>query len=142
MSAALALAIPTHTPHDGTSPAPLDRPAGMPLGRPQLRLVPTGALVSGRPERVRMTRRGRLVRTGVAVAIALVLTWTVVGAVAAGAMAPHIVTVTRGQTLSQIATQQLPGLPVRDGVAAIQLANGLSTSDIHAGQVLTVPDAG
>jgi hypothetical protein len=50
--------------------------------------------------------------------------------------------VSRGQTLSQIAAQQLPDLPLRDGVAALQLANGLNASDIHAGQVLTVPDVG
>lgn len=142
MSAALALAFPTRPQHDGTSPAPLERPPGMPVGRPQLRLVPAGVASPGSRSRVRMTRRGRLARTGLVVAVALILTWTVVGAVAAGAAAPHLVTVTTGQTLSEIAAQQRPDLPVRDGVAAIQLANGLSTSDIHAGQVLTVPDAG
>ncbi len=131
MSAALALDIPA-----------LDRPALDIPGRPHLRLVPTGPVDDATPRLVRMTRRGRLVRTGLAVAVAVALTWAVLGAVAAAAAAPHLVTVTRGQTLSEIAAQQLPDLPVRDGVVAIQLANGLSTSDIHAGQVLTVPDAG
>ena len=142
MSAALALATPAPRQLDGTELVPVGRPSGMPVGRPQLRLVPTGAAVTGRSVPARMTRRGRLVRTGLATAVALVLTWTVVGVVAASAVTPHLVTVTRGQTLSEIAAQQLPDLPVRDGVVAIQLANGLSTGDIHAGQVLTVPDAG
>ena len=138
MSAALALAS-TPPQLDGD---PITHGPGWPGARPRLRLVPTGAAVTGDPTRLRTTRRGRLVRTGLAVALALVLTWTVVGAVAAGAAAPHLVTVTRGQTLSEIAAQLRPDLPVREGVAAIQLANGLSSSDIHAGQVLTVPDAG
>lgn len=136
MSAALAL-VSAPSQHPGADPVDPRRP-----GRPHLRLVPTGAEVQPASRPVRMTRRGRLARTGLAVAVALVLTWTVVGAVAAGAAAPHLVTVTRGQTLSEIAAQQRPDLPVREGVAAIQLANGLSSSDIHAGQVLTVPDAG
>ena len=141
MSAALALASSTLPHVDGASPVPAERPSGWPVGRPQLRLVPTGAAVTSLSMPVRMTRRGRLVRSGLAVAAALVITWTIVGAVAAGAAAPHLVTVTRGQTLSEIAAQQLPELPVHDGVVAIQLANGMSATDIHAGQVLTVPDA-
>jgi hypothetical protein len=129
MSAALAL--------DTARPLSGDRPLGPPYARPQLRLVPTGPEVAGPP--VRMTRRGRLVRTVVVLAVVLAVTWSVVTAVTAGAAGPQLVTVTPGQTLSEIAARSLPDLPIRDGVAAFQLANGLNSSDIHAGQVLTVP---
>jgi LysM repeat protein len=131
MSAALALDI--------ARPLPGDRPSGLPYARPQLRLVPTGPDVATIP--VRMTRRGRLVRTVLAVAVALAVAWSVVTAVTAGAAGPQVVTVTKGQTLSEIAARQLPDVPVRDAVAAFQLANGLNSSDIHAGQVLRVPVA-
>ncbi len=114
----------------------------MPDGRPRLRLVPTGPQVGDASAALTMTRRGRLLRSGLVAAVTLAVAWTVVSAITAGAAAAHVVTVTRGQTLSEIAARQLPDLPVRDGVAALQLANGLNTSDIHAGQVLTVPDAG
>ena len=115
----------------------------LPLARPQLRLVPTGRDVEPAPHSVRLSRRGRLVRTGVAVAVALALGWTVVSTVTAGAVAPvHTVTVESGQTLSSIAARELPGLPVREGVAQIQLANGLSSSDVHVGQILQIPARG
>jgi LysM repeat protein len=52
------------------------------------------------------------------------------------------VTVESGQTLSAIASLEMPGTPVREGVARIQLANGLSSSDVHVGQVLQIPAEG
>ena len=71
------------------------------------------------------------------------LAWTGVTAVTAGAAVPqHTVTVDAGQTLSSIATNELPDLPVREGVAQIQLANGLSSTDVHVGQVLQIPAIG
>jgi hypothetical protein len=136
MSAALAL----DTRDRATHPAEVV-PATSDV-RPQLRLVPTGPDVVATSRPVRVTRRGRLVRSGLAAAVTLAVGWTVISAVTAGAVTSHLVTVSRGQTLSQIAGEQLPDLPLRDGVAALQLANGLNTSDIHAGQVLTVPDVG
>ena len=54
----------------------------------------------------------------------------------------HTVTVEAGQTLSSIAARELPDMPVREGVARLQLANGLSSSDVHAGQVLQIPAHG
>ncbi|MEP6631540.1 MAG: LysM peptidoglycan-binding domain-containing protein [Lapillicoccus sp.] len=144
MSAALALDLPVRSLPDGTAVGLPGLPGapGMPMGRPRLRLVPTGPDVDAVARPVRMTRRGRLLRSGVAAAVALTAGWTIVSAVTAGAATPHVVTVTRGQTLSEIAAQQLPDLPVRQGVAALQLENGLNTADIHAGQVLTIPVAG
>ena len=129
MSAALALdplALPERAPA---------------LSRPRLHLVPTGPDVVGRP--VRISRRGRLARTVGALAIVAALGCTVVTAVTAGATVPQrTVTVDVGQTLSWIAARELPDLPVREGVAQIQLANGLSSSDIHVGQVLQIPAIG
>ena len=54
----------------------------------------------------------------------------------------HTVTVQAGQTLSAIAAHELPEMPVREGVARLQLANGLSSSEVHAGQVLQIPAHG
>ncbi|MDQ2782532.1 MAG: LysM peptidoglycan-binding domain-containing protein [Actinomycetota bacterium] len=112
-------------------------------GRPRLQLVPTGSeVVAPALVPVRMTRAGRLVRTVVVTSIALAITWTLLGALSAAAAGHHIATVVPGQTLSQIAARELPALPIREGVAQIQLANGLSSSEIHAGQVLQIPPIG
>ena len=48
-------------------------------------------------------------------------------------------TVSSGDTLSEIAARELPGLPIAEGVIEIQLANGLSTAQISAGQALVIP---
>ncbi len=104
--------------------------------------MPTGADVHAADAPVRLNRRGRLVRTVGAVAVAAALGWSVVDAVAAGPAPAHAVTVEAGQTLSAIAARELPDLPVREGVARLRLANGLSTSDIHAGQTLQIPASG
>jgi hypothetical protein len=137
MSAALAL-DPAVQPVQPVQPG-----RWLPTSRPRLRLVPTGPDVEAAPRSVRLSRRGRLVRTGAVVAISVALGWTVVSTVAAGAVPPvHTVTVESGQTLSSIAARELPDLPVREGVAQIQLANGLSSSDVHVGQILQIPAGG
>ena len=131
MSAALAL-DPVALPERPSAPS-----------RPRLRLVPTGADVEVDTGSVRLSRRGRLVRTAGAIALVGALGWGVGTAVAAGGAAPvHTVTVEAGQTLSSIAARELPEMPVREGVARLQLANGLSSSDVHAGQVLQIPAHG
>jgi LysM domain-containing protein len=131
MSAALAL-DPVALP---------ERPLTSPP--PRLRLVPTGPDVEAVARPVRLSHLGRLVRTGAVVALAVALGWTVIGTVTAGAVPPvHTVTVESGQTLSSIAARELPGLPVREGVVQIQLANGLSSSDVHIGQILQIPARG
>ena len=109
--------------------------------RPQLRLVPTGRDV--RPAHLRLNRRGRLAVT--VVVLAAVLTLTVVLAAGSGAAEPVVqstATVTAGQTLSEVAAAQLPDLPIAEGVARLQLANHLESTQIHAGQRLLVPAAG
>lgn len=114
-----------------------------PLGgaRPRLTLVPTGAEAGPRElERtMRLTRFGRLLVT-LFVATALVATVVTVAGSFAGASGPgQTITVEVGDTMSQIAAERLPDLSIPDGVVAIQVANALSTSEIHAGQSLVIP---
>lgn len=114
--------------------------ARMPLhtNGPRLRLV-------GSDERVwapatRLTRRGRLVSA--LLAAVAVATLAVVLATSVDAAAPqidHATTVLSGQTLSEVAATQLPSVPIHNAVAWIQLANGLSSSQVHAGQSLLIP---
>jgi predicted Zn-dependent protease len=118
-------------------------PGRMPLRtvRPELRLVLPGerALV---PVRVatRINRRGRLLVT--LTVLAAVLSFGLMLATSVMASGPeidHATTVSAGQTLSEVAAAQLPGLPINEGVARIQLANGLNTSQVQAGQSLLIP---
>ena len=44
-----------------------------------------------------------------------------------------------GQTLSGLAESYLPSRVIGDGVAAIQIANGLSSEHVQAGQRLVIP---
>ncbi len=117
--------------------------------RAHLVLVPTGpdAVRAARPAwaaramepPLRLTRLGRLViALAIATAIA-VLGVGLAGQLATAGSAPRAVTVGSGDTLSEIAARELPGLPIADGVIEIQLANGLSSSQISAGQALVIP---
>jgi hypothetical protein len=118
------------------APSPCRMPSR--TARPPLRLV-------GPEERViapvmRISRRGRLLIT-VAVSIACV-SLAVVLATSVGAAAPqigHAITISAGQTLSQVAADQLPSLPVNEAVIRIQLANGLDSSQVQEGQILVIP---
>ena len=115
--------------------------------RPPLRLVGPGeragpgkCACARSPRTARLTRRGRLVIT--LVATVAVATLAMVLATSVDAAAPqidHATTVSAGQTLSQVAATQLPSLPINNAVARIQLVNGLSTSQVHAGQLLLIP---
>jgi LysM repeat protein len=113
--------------------------------RARLVLLPTGrdAVLEARAARaqppLRLTRFGRLV-VGLLVATAIaVLGVGLAGQLATASSAPRPVTVVSGDTLSEIAARELPGLPIADAVIEIQLANGLSSSQVHAGQTLLVP---
>ena len=106
--------------------------------RPQLRLVGPGerAFV---PD-TRLTRRGRLLITLVVTAAAMALAVGIATSVnAAAPQIDHATTVFAGQTLSEVAAAQLPGLPINEAVARIQLANDMNTSQVHAGQSLLIP---
>ncbi len=110
--------------------------------RSHLRLVPPP--VPARPLRrapLRLTGAGRLV-LGLVVAVLAVLLFAGTVGAARGGTAPAVrtVTVQAGQTLSGIAAAQLPGLPISEGVVQLQLANGLNTPAIHAGQRLVIPE--
>lgn len=113
---------------------PATRPT--PAARPRLVLVPQPV-----PEPAyRLTRRGRLlVALLVAVGVSL-LALVLAGQLASAAGPPRSITVEAGQTLSEIAARELPQLPITDGIVELQLANNLSTSHVHAGQTLVIPD--
>jgi len=109
--------------------------------RPELRLVLPGERAMA-PVRVatRINRRGRLLVTLTVLAAALSLGLMLATSVmASGPEIDHATTVSAGQTLSEVAAAQLPGLPINEGVARIQLANGLNTSQVQAGQSLLIP---
>ncbi|GAA1904224.1 LysM peptidoglycan-binding domain-containing protein [Lapillicoccus jejuensis] len=121
------------------SVAPATDLVGAPSRRPELRLVPTGRAARAASAPLRITRFGRLLVLASAVTLGVVLLVSVLGAGSAAATIDHTVTVSSGQTLSQVAAHELPGLPVDEGVAQIQLANGLSSLQVHAGQRLAIP---
>ena len=106
--------------------------------RPRLVSVPCGDSVAVRPAApLRITRAGRLAITLAGVAAVAVAVAFPSGAPAGSG--DHATTVQPGQTLSEIAAQQLPGLAVPDAVARIQIANDLTSAQVHAGQSLVIP---
>jgi hypothetical protein len=118
-------------------------PAGVPARptRPQLVSVPCGDQASAPAVRFRLTRAGRLAITmAVAVAVLAVALATFSGG-ASATVIDHSTAVRPGQTLSQIAAEQLPQLSIADAVGRIEVANNLTSSDIHAGQTLLIPAA-
>lgn len=134
-----------HTEETAGSVRPLGQPAPATLGRPHRHLVsvPTGdALPEPVQPRLRLTRRGRLVVLVAAAVLAAVVALVLAIAVAAGSVASaadHAVTVQPGQTLSEIAVREMPGLAMREAVARIQIANDLPSSHVSAGQSLVIP---
>lgn len=112
--------------------------------RAHLQLVPAltqpAATAGARRGAVRLTRRGRLALlliVGLALVAALA---TARAGLAAGAVPARTVTVQAGQTLSEIAASSLPALTIAEGVAQIQLANGMSSPQVRAGQSLVIPE--
>jgi hypothetical protein len=91
-----------------------------------------------RPVSLRITRRGRLALTGT-VALVLVLAFASLVSTLAPAGAATAVVVEPGMTLSQIAAEQLPELPLDRAVVDIQRANKLSTTHVAVGQELVIP---
>ncbi|MDO5626718.1 MAG: LysM peptidoglycan-binding domain-containing protein [Mobilicoccus sp.] len=106
--------------------------------RPGLRVV-------GEHERLvvpplRLTRRGRLVRTLVVFGIVSLLALMAFARLTAPQLPPtHVVTVQPGQTLTQIAGEALPMVPLDAAVVRIQMANGLNGSILLAGQEIVIP---
>ena len=123
------------------APAPVRVPVRP--ARPQLVSVPTGAAVLAAPTTpLRITRVGRLALTLTVVVAAVAIAMALFTGGASATVIDHSTTVGAGQTLSEIATQQLPQLPMAEAVAQLQIANDLTGSDIHAGQTLLIPRVG
>ena len=118
-------------------------PVGVPTrpGRARLVSVPCGdAVAAGPATRLRVTRAGWLVVTlAVSAAVVAALVVALFPGGASGTVIDHSTTVQQGQTLSEVAARELPQLPVRDAVARIEVANDLSSSQVHAGQSLLIP---
>jgi LysM repeat protein len=107
-------------------------------GRPRLTVIEGGAGAAAADGGLRITRRGRLLL--LLLAAAVVVATAVLPGLRAGAAEPgHTVTVQSGQTLSEIAAAELPGMSISQGIVAIQLANELSTAQVGAGQELVIP---
>ena len=120
-------------------------PVRMPVRpvRPQLTSVPCGPHVVERPAApLRITRAGRLLITTTVLVALVALAVALFSGGASATAIDHSTTVRQGQTLSEIATTQLPGLPVADAVARIQVANDLTSDQVHAGQTLLIPAVG
>ena len=132
MSAAVAWDVAT-----APAPAPA-RPS-----RPQLVSVPCGESATAvTPAPLRLTRAGRLAVTLTVLVAAVVASIALLSGGASATVIDHSTTVQTGQTLSEVAAQQLPALPVADAVARIQVANDLTSSEVHAGQSLLSPAVG
>ncbi len=119
------------------------RPSTVPNGRAQLRLVPPPAPEAATRTGVRrggLTRRGRLVRTLAVFTVLAVIVLMRVAPLGPGELAvDHAVTVRSGQSLSQVAAEQLPDMPVAEAVRQLRSLNDLSGDVIYAGQSLLVP---
>lgn len=117
-------------------------PADLP-GRPRLRLVPTGdAVPAPARRRLRVTRRGRLALTVTAlvlIAVAAYSAWASRAEASTAGAPEHVVTVTHGQSLSQVARREMPGVPVDQAVARLAQTNHLPTDQVMSGQRLVVP---
>lgn len=123
------------------APAPLRVPVRP--ARPRLVSVPCVEQTRVAPAApLRLTRAGRLAITATVAAVVLLLAITVFSGGASATVIDHSTTVTAGQTLSDIAVRELPQLPVADAVARLQVANNLTSADIHAGQTLLIPALG
>lgn len=123
----------------------LARPGWVNSARPRRHLVsvPTGprvaAACSPRPHLV-ITARGRVVvALIVAALIALAVALAPFRASASKPVTVSTVTVASGQTLSEIAVRELPGVPVAEAVVLIQRHNRLPSTQVHAGQSLAIP---
>jgi LysM repeat protein len=135
MSAAVAWDVATAPVRVPNRPA---RPV-----RPQLVSVPCGDEVVAAPTApLRVTRAGRLAITLTLVVAVVAIAVAVLSGGASATVIDHSTTVQTGQTLSEIAAKQLPQLSVADAVAQIQVANDLTSTNVHAGQSLLIPRVG
>ncbi|GAA4356123.1 LysM peptidoglycan-binding domain-containing protein [Angustibacter luteus] len=115
------------------------RPAGSKWGATQIAPVRSAAPAAA----LRLTRRGRLVITGLLASAAIVVSMFLGGVSLAGTDSAPVptryVTVAPGQTLWAIAGQVAPNADRRDTVARIQELNALRSVNLQAGQRIAVP---
>lgn len=108
-------------------------------GRARLRLVAEGERAPVTAQRaVHITRRGRLAVTGTVTLLLVTAMFSLLSALGP-ANATSAVVVEPGMTLSQIAVEHLPEVPLSQAVSDIQRLNRLSTTSIAAGQELLIP---
>lgn len=110
--------------------------------RRHLRLVATGDDVGNGRGDLHLRRRGRLLLTLLAAAAVVTIAVVLASGRVSGDVMDHTVVVPAGATLSQVAAKEMPSLPLGEAVVRIQLANALSSLDVHAGQILEIPRAG
>lgn len=87
---------------------------------------------------MRITRRGRLALTSSLTLVVALVVASVLGLLGPAGATTSVV-VEPGTTLSQIAAEQLPGVPLSQAIVDIQQANKLSTTSVAAGQELVIP---
>ncbi|MEO5608195.1 MAG: LysM peptidoglycan-binding domain-containing protein [Ornithinibacter sp.] len=117
-------------------PAEIGYAVGGASRRPHLVVLPGGD--QGEGGGARITRRGRLALAAVVMSVLVGIATMGLGSASATG-APQVLTVRAGQTLSEIAAAELPSMSISQGILAIQLANGLSTAQVGAGQQLVIP---
>jgi hypothetical protein len=109
--------------------------------------VPTGGTTA---HDVRLTRRGRLARSGALAALVILLAMSVVDVVGGNrvlaadtskpqAVGTHTVVVAEGDSLWLIAGRTAPAADPREVVTRIRELNGMRSNLIQPGQVLLVP---
>jgi hypothetical protein len=135
-------AITIHAPMSTRRPAVAARAArtaGSKWGAGATRVAPVAAPASA----LRLTRRGRLVITGLLAGVAILASMFLGGVSLAGTDSAPVptryVTVAPGQTLWAIAGEVAPNADRRDTVAQIQELNALRSVNLQAGQTIAVP---
>lgn len=117
---------------------PIERVA--PQVPPRARLVVLPLFEEAPRPRLRLTRRGRLLVTLLGLGAVSVVALVLAARLAAPQPTPeHVTVIEPGQTLSQVASEELPRLPVELAVARIQVANSLNSPVLVQGQSLVIP---
>jgi len=117
-------------------------PLQAPARRPRLVVIDGGAgRAADAGRRPAVLAVPRWVRLALTLSVVAVLVSMLLGVGGAGAATGPLgsVEVRSGQTLSQIARTEMPGVPTAEAVVRIQLANNLPSTHVTAGQVLVIP---
>ena len=134
----------------GGPSAPVTAPRRSPAAAPRRHLVAVPAVAPRPAPPLRLTRRGRLVvRFGVGLIVGVVVMVAVLLLVRPALAGPQVHGVAvryhlvmPGETLLQIAAEEVPGVDARDTAARIIQLNALRGSALDAGQRLALPVRG